>query len=69
MPEDETMVETASPPFDQVFPEDADEVSVTLLPLQKVVGPPGVITGAVGMAFTVTIVGADTSDVQPFPPM
>jgi hypothetical protein len=35
------------------------EVKVTLLPVQKFVGPPAVITGVDGKAFTVTIVATD----------
>lgn len=35
------------------------EVKVTLPPAQKVVGPPAVIVGIAGKAFTVTIVGTD----------
>ena len=43
---------------DHVFPAGADEVKITEPPLQKVVGPPGVIIGVAGGAFTVTIVPA-----------
>lgn len=46
-------------PFDHVFPVDADEVRITDPPSQKVVGPFGVITGAAGALFTVTVTGAD----------
>ena len=60
------MVETAIPPFDQLLPDDVEEVSVTLLPLQKVVGPFAVITGALGLALTTTTVGVDKNDVHPF---
>jgi hypothetical protein len=35
------------------------EVKVTLLPVQKVVGPPAVIVGVTGKVFTVTIVATD----------
>ena len=38
---------------------------MTLLPEQKVVGPPAEITGAAGAAVTVTTTGAETADVQP----
>jgi hypothetical protein len=41
-------------PVDHVFPEVAEEVSVTLLPEQNVVGPLAEIDGADGMAVTVT---------------
>ena len=43
-----------------------DEVNNTDPPLQNVVGPPGVIVGVAGIAFTVTTVAADGSDGQPF---
>ena len=69
MPEDETVVETASPPFDQLFPDEAEEVSVTLPPLQKAVGPFAVITGVLGLAFTTTAIGAEIGEAQPFPLM
>jgi hypothetical protein len=48
----------------QVVPE--LEVSVTLPPAQKVVGPPTVIVGAKGKVFTVTTVGADDGLWHPF---
>ena len=35
------------------------------LPVQKVVGPPAEIVGVVGMALTVTAIGAEGSEVQP----
>ena len=41
------------------------EVSVTLPPVQNVVGPPGVIVGVAGAGFTVTTVAADGALVQP----
>jgi hypothetical protein len=37
------------------------EVSVTLPPVQKVVGPPGVIVGVGGSGLTVTTVGAEVA--------
>ena len=42
------------------------EVSVTLPPAQKVVGPSSEIVGVGGMGLTVTTVGADGALVQPF---
>ena len=51
-------------PLDQRYDEPADAVSVTLPPAQKVIGPAAVIL-AVGLAFTVTAVGADVA-LQPF---
>ena len=38
---------------DQVFPVATEEVRTTDPPSQKVVGPPAVITGALGIGFTV----------------
>ena len=35
------------------------DVKVTLLPIQKVVGPPAVMVGVIGKALTVTTVAAD----------
>jgi len=52
----ETTIEFVVSLVDQVFPLGADEVNVTEPPLQKVVGPPGVIVGAAGGGFTVTLV-------------
>lgn len=44
---------------DQEFPVAWDEVKVTEPPEQNEVGPPAVITGAGGIAFTVTVTGAE----------
>ncbi len=41
------------------------DVSVTLPPVQKVVGPPGVIVGVAGIGLTVTVVAAEAALVQP----
>jgi hypothetical protein len=41
------------------------DVRVTLPPLQKVVGPPGVIVGVAGVAFTVTDVAGEGALGQP----
>ena len=51
-------------PLDQRYDEPADAVSVTLPPVQNVVGPPAVML-AVGLALTVTAVGTDVA-LQPF---
>jgi hypothetical protein len=53
-------------PVDQRFPEAADEVNTTEPPVQKVVGPPAVIVGVAGFAFTAITVGAEVAE-QPFP--
>ena len=41
------------------------DVSVTLPPVQKVVGPPGVIVGVAGIELAVTVVAADAALAQP----
>src|SRR5258706_16076148 len=47
------------------LPDALLDVSVTLPPVQKVVGPPGVIVGVAGGGLTVTVVGAEAALVQP----
>lgn len=54
-----------APPGDQRLPLEALEVSVTLPPTQKVVGPLGVITGPAGAGVTVTTTGAEAAETQP----
>ncbi len=41
------------------------EVNVTLPPVQKVVGPSGVIVGVAGVGFTVTVVALEGALLQP----
>ncbi len=41
------------------------EVSVTLPPVQKEVGPPALMVGVEGSGMTVTAAGADAALVQP----
>ena len=41
------------------------DVSVTLPPVQNVVGPPALMVGVAGIGFTVTVVGAEAALVQP----
>ena len=53
------------PPRYHWFPVALDEVSVTLPPVQNVVGPPALIVGVDGIGFTVTLVAADAALVQP----
>lgn len=50
-----TVIDCVVAPVDQRFPEAEDEVNVTDPPEQKVVGPPAVIVGVVGLAFIVTV--------------
>ena len=49
------MIACVVAPVDHVFPEVAEEVSVTEPPEQNVVAPPFVTVGADGAAFTVRI--------------
>lgn len=49
-PAAETVIDCVTAPVDQVFPVAAEEVSTTLPPVQKVVGPPAVIVGVAGTA-------------------
>ena len=57
------MIDCVVAPLDQRYELPALAVSVTLPPVQKVVGPPAVIV-AVGSGFTVTGVAADVA-LQP----
>jgi hypothetical protein len=41
------------------------EVNVTMPPVQKVVGPSGVIVGIAGIGFTVTVVAVEGELVHP----
>ena len=61
------MIDCVDWPSDQRLPFASDEVSTTLLPSQKVVVLPAVITGAAGIGFTVTATGTDAGELQPFP--
>jgi len=60
-----TVIDCVVAPFDQRFPVEADEVSTTFPPAQKVVEPAAVITGVAGRGFTVTLTGAEAADGQP----
>ena len=50
----------------QLLPDALLDVSVTLPPVQNVVGPPGVIVGVAGVAACETTVGVDTPEEHPF---
>jgi hypothetical protein len=52
------------PPTYHWLPVALDDVSVTLPPVQKAVGPPGVIVGVAGLGLTVTLV-VPAAEVQP----
>lgn len=60
------MIDCVVAPVDQRLPLAEEEVKVTEPPAQKVVGPPAVIVGVAGFAFTVTTVAADVAE-QPEP--
>ena len=60
LPEVVTVMACVVCPLLQLYEPAEDAVSVTLAPLQKVVGPLGV-TVAVGFGFTVTTVGDETA--------
>ena len=47
------------------FPDALLDVSVTLPPVQNVVGPLGVIVGVAGVGLTVIVVDADAALGQP----
>jgi hypothetical protein len=59
-----TSIDRVVAPFDQRYDAPAEAVSVTLPPVQNVVGPDAVITGT-ARAWTVTLTGALVA-VQPF---
>jgi hypothetical protein len=52
-------------PLLQTLPLGAVELSVTVPPAQKVVGPLGVTDGVEGMLDTVTATGLDVAELQP----
>ena len=58
------MIDWVVAPFDQTFPVEDEEVSVTDPPLQKVVAPLAVIVGTAGTGFTVTFTVADGTEEQ-----
>ena len=53
-------------PVDHKYVVPALDVSVTLPPAQKVVGPEAVIVGAAGKLLTVTITGSEAGLSHPF---
>jgi len=62
VPPVETVIDCVVAPVDHVFPEVAEEVSVTLPPGQNESGP---LAEIVGVAATITATGADGSEVHP----
>ena len=62
-----TVMDCVVSPVDHRFPLEADEVRVTEPPSQKVVGPPAVMVGTVGIGFTVTLVAEAAGVEQPNP--
>lgn len=67
VPAPETVMVWVVSPVDQLFPAAALELRVIELPSQMVVDPEGVITGAAGTVFTITVVAAEGAEGQPFP--
>jgi hypothetical protein len=65
VPDADTVMDCVVAPVDHVFPVADEDVNTTLPPAQKVNGPPAEIVGVVGNGFTVTVVPADATDVQP----
>jgi len=65
VPEVETVIDCVVAPVDQTFPLADDEVNTTLPPAQKVNGPPAEMVGVAGIGFTVTVVPAEATEVQP----
>ena len=55
----------APPSLYHWLPSAADDVSVTLSPLQKPVALPAVIVGVAGAPLTVTVVADDAGDEHP----
>lgn len=53
-------------PSDQALPVSLDEVSVTDPPSQKAKDPLAATVGGEGMGLTITTVGKDTPEAQPF---
>jgi hypothetical protein len=66
LPLELTVIDEVVAPVDQRYDAPLDAVSVTLPPVQNVVGPPAVIAGVAGMALTVTAAAADAALLQPF---
>ena len=60
-----TVMDCVVSPVDQVFPVEAEEVSTTLPPEQKVVALPAVIVGVAGTAFTVSVAVVEFAEPQP----
>jgi Cu/Ag efflux protein CusF len=65
VPDVETVIDCVVAPVDQTFPVADDDVKTTLPPAQKVKGPPAEMVGVDGIGFTVTVVPADATEVQP----
>jgi hypothetical protein len=59
------MLCVVAPPGVQTLPVALLDVRVTLPPAQKVVGPPAVIVGVAGLAFTVTVMVLEAAEGQP----
>jgi hypothetical protein len=66
VPANPTVILCVVADVDQIFPVEADEVNMIVLPSQNVVGPLGVIVGVGGIGFTVIEVEALAGLVHPF---
>jgi hypothetical protein len=62
-----TVIDWVVSPVDQRFPVEAEDVSITEPPLQKVVDPAAVTVGTEGTGLTVTVVGEAAGVVHPNP--
>ena len=62
----EAVIDCVISPVDQIFPDVAEEVSITEVPAQIDVEDAAVITGVAGNEFTVTVVEAELPEVHPF---
>ena len=61
-----TVMDCVVSPVDHTFPVEAEDVNTTEPPAeQKVVGPPAVIVGTVGIGFTVTVSETAADVVHP----
>jgi hypothetical protein len=56
------VIEGVVAPVDQRLPVEEEDVSVTLPPVQKAVGPLAVIVGVAGVALTETVVPAEVAE-------
>lgn len=65
-PEAVTVIDCVVAPFDHRYEAEAGAVSVTLPPVQNVVGPDAVTTGVAGTGLTVTLWDAEAAQPSAF---